>query len=163
MSFYLSKAAIRDLHGSMHESLDIVLDLMGRMPQGSLATKLAGFGHATIREQITHVLTTEARWVRALQLLPVRQYGLGNLATMDDFRRAKKDVSGSTIAYLDSLSDEKLNSELETYSDEWIGPRRCPAFILMHVITHSFHHKGQIVAMLRLLGYPAPDTDMQRE
>jgi uncharacterized damage-inducible protein DinB len=33
--------------------------------------------------------------------------------------------------------------------------------ILLHVITHAFHHKGQIVAMLRILGYPAPDTDLQ--
>jgi uncharacterized damage-inducible protein DinB len=34
--------------------------------------------------------------------------------------------------------------------------------ILLHVITHTFHHKGQVVAMLRVLGHPAPDTDLQR-
>ena len=51
---------------------------------------------------------------------------------------------------------------LERYHEEWTTPHRTPAFILLHVITHGFHHKGQIVAMLRLLGYPAPDTDMQR-
>ena len=28
------------------------------------------------------------------------------------------------------------------------------------VITHAFHHKGQVVAMLRILGYPAPDKRM---
>jgi hypothetical protein len=28
--------------------------------------------------------------------------------------------------------------------------------------THAFHHKGQIVAMLRILGCPAPDTDLQQ-
>lgn len=39
---------------------------------------------------------------------------------------------------------------------------RSPAFILLHVITHAFHHKGQVVAMLRILGYPAPDTDLQQ-
>jgi len=33
---------------------------------------------------------------------------------------------------------------------------------VLHVITHAFHHKGQIVAMLRILGYPAPDTDLQQ-
>jgi hypothetical protein len=28
--------------------------------------------------------------------------------------------------------------------------------------THAFHHKGQIVATLRILGYPAPDADLQQ-
>jgi len=28
-------------------------------------------------------------------------------------------------------------------------------------LARQFHHKGQIVAMLRILGYPAPDTDLQ--
>jgi uncharacterized damage-inducible protein DinB len=43
-----------------------------------------------------------------------------------------------------------------------VGELKSPAFILLHVVTHTFHHKGQVVAMLRTLGYPAPDTDLQR-
>ena len=42
------------------------------------------------------------------------------------------------------------------------GELRSPVFIVLHVKTHTFHHKGQIVAMLRILGYPAPDTDLQQ-
>jgi uncharacterized damage-inducible protein DinB len=45
----------------------------------------------------------------------------------------------------------------------WFGELRTPACILLHVITHTFHHEGQVVAMLRWLGHPAPDTDLQRE
>ncbi|HEO8418505.1 TPA: hypothetical protein VBX77_000466 [Yersinia enterocolitica] len=30
----------------------------------------------------------------------------------------------------------------------------------MHSITHEFHHKGQIVAMLRSLGYIPKNTDI---
>jgi hypothetical protein len=41
------------------------------------------------------------------------------------------------------------------------GELRSPVFIVLHVKTHTFHHKVQIVAMLRILGYPAPDTDLQ--
>ncbi|WP_125488078.1 DinB family protein [Edaphobacter aggregans] len=37
---------------------------------------------------------------------------------------------------------------------------RAPALILHHVLTHAFHHKGQIVAMCRALVQPAPDTDL---
>jgi len=35
-----------------------------------------------------------------------------------------------------------------------------PAHVIHHVLTHAFHHKGQIVSMCRMLGYPAPETDL---
>jgi uncharacterized damage-inducible protein DinB len=44
-----------------------------------------------------------------------------------------------------------------------MGPLQTPAFILCHIITHAFHHKGQVVAMFRLAGQPAGDTDLQRD
>jgi uncharacterized damage-inducible protein DinB len=30
------------------------------------------------------------------------------------------------------------------------------------VLTHAFHHKGQIVAMCRALGHPTTDTDLNQ-
>lgn len=38
--------------------------------------------------------------------------------------------------------------------------RKTPRQLLTHSITHEFHHKGQIVAMLRLLGYIPKNTDI---
>jgi aryl-alcohol dehydrogenase-like predicted oxidoreductase len=76
------------------------------------------------------------------------------LATKDRIREA-------TRTYLDSLTEGQLNTTLATRPMDWGGELRSPAFILLHVITHAFHHKGQVVAMLRILGYPAPDTDLQ--
>jgi uncharacterized damage-inducible protein DinB len=35
-----------------------------------------------------------------------------------------------------------------------------PLWLLTHTITHEFHHKGQIVTMGRVLGYPPPETDL---
>lgn len=37
-----------------------------------------------------------------------------------------------------------------------------PLQLFTHVITHEFHHKGQILAMCRLLGYTPVDTDVIR-
>ncbi|MFK7696805.1 DinB family protein [Paenibacillus sp. HJGM_3] len=34
--------------------------------------------------------------------------------------------------------------------------------LMSHVITHEFHHKGQIMTMGRILGYTPPDTDIIR-
>ncbi len=34
--------------------------------------------------------------------------------------------------------------------------------VITHVITHEFHHKGQILSISRLLGYTPVDTDVIR-
>jgi uncharacterized damage-inducible protein DinB len=157
-----SKMAIVELHAGLHDCLDVALDHIARIPPGLLGQELAGFGRPTVREQFAHLLSTEAGWVCGLQLQPSRRVDPTILITTDDFRRVRKETMAATLAYLDSIDERQLNTELESYPEGWIGPHRSPAFILLHVITHGFHHKGQIVAMLRLLGYPAPDTDLQR-
>ncbi len=37
-----------------------------------------------------------------------------------------------------------------------------PLELFTHVVTHEFHHKGQIMNMCRLLGKVPPDTDIIR-
>ena len=37
---------------------------------------------------------------------------------------------------------------------------RTSSKLLMHVITHEFHQKGQLVAMARQMGYEPPNTDV---
>jgi len=35
-----------------------------------------------------------------------------------------------------------------------------PSKLLAHTITHEFHHKGQVMAMVRQMGYEPPNTDV---
>jgi uncharacterized damage-inducible protein DinB len=83
-------------------------------------------------------------------------------ATMEVLLAEKERVRLATRAYLDGLSETELNRPLTVRLRGWVGELKSPAFILLHVATHTFHHKGQVVAMLRTLGYPASDTDLQR-
>jgi uncharacterized damage-inducible protein DinB len=73
------------------------------------------------------------------------------------FSYPRRPKSGHLTCYLN-----RTYHVLTTRPVDWGGELRSPAFIVLHVITHAFHHKGQIVAMLRILGYPAPDTDLQQ-
>lgn len=132
------------------------------MPPHLYTAEVAGFGRPTLRDQFAHVLATEVAWVRGLQLLPQRAAS-SPPQTVGETLREQERVAAETVTYLNSLDDCRLNTELDQLPAEWMGPRRSPAFIILHVVTHAFHHKGQIAAMMRLLGHPAPDTDMQRE
>ena len=74
----------------------------------------------------------------------------------------QQEVSRRTHAYLSNLTDRQLNTDTELHFPDGDVAVRTPAFVLHYVLTHAFHHKGQIVAMCRPLGYPAHDTDLNQ-
>ena len=80
---------------------------------------------------------------------------------MTALQASKDRIREATRTYLRGITEEQLNTTLAKRPVDWGGELWSPAFILLRVITHAFHHKGQVVAMLRILGYPAPDTDLQ--
>jgi uncharacterized damage-inducible protein DinB len=123
---------------------------------------LPGFGQPSVREQLMHILGAEERWVLRLQDAPTRKWSAADFPTAAPLRVARERVMRATEGYLDRLPDAALNEALAQRPHEWIGELRSPAFILHHAMTHAFHHKGQVVAMCRLLGHPAPDTDLQQ-
>jgi uncharacterized damage-inducible protein DinB len=162
VSDMFTKDGIRALHGWTHERLNMVLEHVGTLTADEFARELPGFGYPSIREQLMHTLGAEERWVLRLQDLPIRQWSAAEFPTAAPLRGAKERVMRATEAYLDHLPDSALNVPLAERPKQWIGELRSPAFILYHAMTHAFHHKGQIVAMCRLLGHPAPDTDLQQ-
>lgn len=157
-----SKTGITQLHSATHESLDILLAHLATVPGQLFRQSLPGFGFPTVWRQLVHILTVEEGWIHDLQFKPFAGWFEEDCPTMDALRAAKERVRNDTRTYLEARSESQLNSTLLSRPEGWSGELRSPAFILLHVITHTFHHKGQVVAMLRTLGYPAPDTDLQR-
>jgi len=131
-------------------------------PTELLLREVPGFGYPSVRDQLVHVLSVETAWVSALRGAPISRLPAADHATLNSIIEAKHRVAKSSLSYLDGLSESELNTEVSALPKEWIGAPRSPAFILLHVLTHTFHHKGQMAAMLRLLDQPAPDTDLQR-
>jgi uncharacterized damage-inducible protein DinB len=157
-----TKSGIADLHRAMHERLDLLLSHITAVPDDLHHKPIAGFGHSSIWKQLVHILNCEEGWVHNLQDKAFAGWHEKDCLTMTAMLAAKGRISEATQAYLNDLSEEQLNSTLAKRPLDWGGELRSPAFILLHVITHAFHHKGQIVAMLRIVGYPAPDADLQQ-
>ena len=156
-----TKAGIIELHALMHERLDLLLGHIAIVPDELTRREILGFGHPSVWKQLVHILACEEGWVHDLQNKTLAAWYAEDCPTMAALMAAKARIRGATRAYLSDLTEEQLNTTLATRPVDWGGELRSPAFILLHVITHAFHHKGQIVAMLRILGYPAPDTDLQ--
>jgi len=156
-----SKTGITELHTATHERLDLLLHHVATVPDGLHHQMISGFGHSSVWKQLVHILTCEEVWVHNLQNKTFLDWDEEDCPTMAALLAAKNRIREATRTYLSGLTEEQFNATLANRPADWGGELRSPAFILLHVITHAFHHKGQVVAMLRTLGYPAPDTDLQ--
>ena len=87
----------------------------------------------------------------------------------------KKDITDiNAVELIYKEADLAVNNLLLKYSADYLQtftkqlPGReisvtiIPLQLFTHVITHEFHHKGQILSMSRLLGYTPVDTDVIR-
>jgi len=156
-----TKAGILELHAAMHDRLDLLLRHVATVPDKLQREQISGFGQPSIWKQLVHILTCEEGWVCDLQNKTFSGWREEDCPTMPALLAARDRIREASRVYLGGLTEEQLNTTLKQRPVDWGGELRSPAFIMLHVITHAFHHKGQIVAMLRILGYPAPDTDLQ--
>ncbi len=69
-------------------------------------------------------------------------------------------VVDRTTAYLAGLADADLEREVAWRWSSGEAVRFTVGKALLHVMTHEIHHRGQVVAMLRLLGHEPPYTDL---
>lgn len=147
-------------HGWTHASLDAVLNHLSTLPVDDYLREVPGFGFPTLRDQAIHIFNCEGVWVHALQGVPYTNRTPEDYPTIADARRLQNEASQATREYLSTLTDQQLNVDAELHFSDGDTAVRPPVLVLHHVLTHAFHHKGQMVAMCRALGHPAPDTDL---
>jgi uncharacterized damage-inducible protein DinB len=62
--------------------------------------------------------------------------------------------------FLASLTEDQLAAEI-TWEDTEIGAVTRPLWQpVSHLVNHSTYHRGQVVSLLRQLGYQPPETDL---
>jgi uncharacterized damage-inducible protein DinB len=151
---------VRKFQGWTHACLNLALDHLSTMPTNDYVKEVSGFGFPTLRDQTIHIFNCEGFWVHTLQGLPYANRTPEDCPVLADVRGLQEQVSESTHAYLSTLTNQQLNADAELHFPDGDISVSTPAFVLHHVLTHAFHHKGQIVAMCRALGHPAADTDL---
>jgi len=153
---------IRQFHQWTHASLTLLLEHLSTLPPAPCTRELPAFGLNTIQKQVIHIFNCEGFWISTLQGLDYVERNPTDFPAIADAIPFQKEISDRTQQYLANLSDRQLNTDTELNFSDGDRAVRTPALILHHVFTHAFHHKGQIVAMCRELGDPAPDTDLNQ-
>ncbi len=129
-------------------------------------TKTSGFGFQSIRDSFVHIAGCYHAWLGSFVLSetssPLLTKETIEKMQIDDiqlyFQQADIYVDAVFERFADTF-DAIIEKELPW--KEGSGTfRKTPRQLLVHSITHEFHHKGQIVAMLRLFGYIPKNTDI---
>jgi uncharacterized damage-inducible protein DinB len=157
-----SVEGVQKFHNWSHASLNLLLDHLSKIQSGDYVKELPGFGFPTLQKQIIHIFNCEGFWIHTLQGLQYVDRSPAEYLDVADARLLQQQVSQRTREYLSSLTNHELNTDKELHFPDGDHAVRTPALVLHHVLTHAFHHKGQIVAMCRELGCPAPDTDLNQ-
>lgn len=149
-----------DIHARAHESLRRLILHCTTLPDDDLVRPVSGFGFQTVLRQLEHTIGAELYW----QTVVGRGYNeeatlpnLPHLASIEAFRR---EVAATTRAYLERASDAELNTSRPMISDPGETRMLRPADVIMRIVTHVFHHQGQILSICRILGKPNETIDL---
>lgn len=139
----------------------VMLDFIERGLPTQITTPIAEFNGNNVCYLLIHTANTYKHWLA--------NFGMRKeLSFIDD--ESVKDISAIRDTY--DETDLIVNEFLERFSAELELPVTnqlrgkelsiTPLQLFTHVLTHEFHHKGQIMTMCRLLGHTPPDTDIIR-
>ena len=102
----------------------------------------------SVREQMVHQCVSEDLWFRGMLGIDVKAPPLPAQETRLAFMKRYAEDSGKRLAALRDKRDSWWEEET-TFFDV----RRPRAWVMTRRLTHTSHHRGQLMAMLRMLGH----------
>ncbi|MGE7219424.1 DinB family protein [Priestia koreensis] len=143
----------------------ILLDQCGELTEDEF-TKELNVGFQSIRNTLCHTAGCYHAWLGSYVLeatkTPLYSKEEINQMKLEDVRSYFQQADMYMEKVLEQ-SDEFLNAEMEKkipWRTESEVIKITPRQLLAHAITHEFHHKGQMVSMIRMLGYIPQNTDV---
>jgi uncharacterized damage-inducible protein DinB len=137
-----------------------VLDWLEALPPDVLTERREDFAFGSLGGIFAHVADCYLWWVGTV--------GLGyddrpafDGSSADALRRAFRDVDAAVGEALATFVD--VDAPMPWTAPEGHQEVLSRRWLILHPITHEFHHKGQALALARVLGRPhpgSPDTDL---
>jgi uncharacterized damage-inducible protein DinB len=143
-------------------SRNVVMEFCHKLDD-KIFVKLNSFNDKSISDLLVHVTHVYTFWLGKFSLKKdVAFAGPDEIKSLSALQQLFENVNELVTEYLRYIHQ----TSIKEFSGEAGTPAkvitRSPFEIFTHVITHEFHHKGQILNMGRQLGLVPPDTDIIR-
>ena len=152
---------LRTFYRLVQGSRERVFGWAQTLPPEVYTTERTDFAYGSLRNIQAHVADCYLGWVGHSGLgVAVPETEAASLPDIPAMRRRYGEVDAVVERALREFSD--LDAPLDIpFRGGTLGVTR--RWLLLHPITHEFHHKGQLLALARVLGHPyppGPDTDL---
>jgi uncharacterized damage-inducible protein DinB len=154
--------ALQTQYTLAQRSRDLVFDFIESAVGNDLNTPVPAFQNQTIRHLLVHNADCYLYWLDYMSLeLPVQWLKYNDYESIADIRRLYLKEDDMMAAFLKKF-ENSMDLPINNARARQEKLNATPLMIFTHVITHEFHHKGQIMSMCRQLGYPPPETDIYK-
>ena len=148
------------------QTRELIFDFCSELDANEFSRQVDGFGFQSMKETLVHIANCYYAWLGSYVLLKTKK----PLTSKEELQQLGLNEIKVRFQQVDSFVNEVFEVHAHNM-DEPIQraiPWReggepisiTPGKLLMHTVTHEFHHKGQIVAMARQMGYEPPSTDV---
>ncbi len=137
-----------------------VLDWLETLPPGVFTVRNDGFAYGSLSSVQAHVADCYLWWVGTVGLGGAEEPEL-KVNDVQALRGAFARVDATVLQALDSFTD--LDAPFIWTLPDGKDVKLSRRWLILHPVTHEFHHKGQALALARAIGYPHPgnpDTDL---
>lgn len=145
----------------VQSSRQVLFDYCRSISERDFVAENSSFGRGSIRNLLVHIGNTYEFWIgrQALNFeMDVTAY-----TTINDVLQAKEffvTIDSLIARFIDVYAGKHLEELVFEINHQKVSAS--PLKLFTHVITHEFHHKGQILTLSRHLGYIPIDTDIIR-
>lgn len=143
-------------------SRDVVLNFIEAQVRADLNAPVPAYENSTICYLLVHTANAYFQWLERFAMRePIELFNDKDFDTICLIRSLFQQVDDAMYVFLQHFAEQMeipINSTLSRNREVSATPLQ----VFAHVITHEFHHKGQIMSMCRMLGYAPPDTDVIR-
>lgn len=142
-------------------SRNVLLEFCSKIKNEELNHVFENFGRGSIRNILVHISDTYYYWLNefAQNLKPDFQPA-ESYSGIDEIRNYFDDTDKMVLQFLGKFRNDFTKQITGIALGKEI--HATPLKLFTHVITHEYHHKGQILSMGRHLDYTPPDTDALR-
>lgn len=137
-----------------------ILEALRAVSQEDLVRE-TGISFGSLAGTMTHILAAEQRWLARFLGGPEAEPPVpGEYEDRLQLALAFEEVWSQLEYFLASLTLDQLSSDLTWTTSEGVSHTRSLRRAVFHLVNHSTYHRGQVVSLMRQLGYAAPATDL---
>jgi uncharacterized damage-inducible protein DinB len=141
---------------------ELLLDAVKKLPADTLRRDL-GTSHQSLLGTLVHLVAAEEIWLSRWKGAPrAKLTSLEEVGDLDSLLEWWGKVRDERDRYLASLGEADLEREMEMTTTSGTTYRHPYSDMFRHLANHSTYHRGQVAAMLRVIGEKPPSTDLIR-